>query len=157
MTSAPPLDVPQTDVDDLRDRLRRTRWAPAWPVTGWTAGTDQAELRRLVEYWADGFDWAAQQSSINALPWHRAKVAGTPLSYLRFDAETPGALPLVLTNGWPSTAIELVDLARRLARPSEYGGEATDAFTAIIPVLPGILGAGSRGEHRSWWGNGASP
>ena len=147
MNTAFPLDVPQSDVDDLRDRLCRTRWSPEWPVTGWTAGTDQAELRRLVAYWADGFDWTAQQTQINTLPWHRATVAGTPLSYLRFEAETPGALPLVLTNGWPSTAIELVDLARRLATPSEYGGAATDAFTVIIPALPGFPFSPQRPTH----------
>jgi pimeloyl-ACP methyl ester carboxylesterase len=133
-----PLDVPQADLDDLRDRLRRTRWSPAWPVTGWAAGTDQAELRRLAAYWADEFDWTAQQTRIKDLPWHRATVAGTPIGYLRFEAETPGALPIILTNGWPSTAIELVELARRLATPSRHGGDAADAFTVIVPALPGF-------------------
>ena len=133
-----PLDVPQTERDDLRNRLHRTRWSPDWPVAGWTAGTDQAELRRLVAYWTDGFDWAAQQTRINELPWHTATISGTPLAYLRFEAETPGALPVILTNGWPSTAVELVELARRLAEPSRHGGDLADAFTVIVPALPGF-------------------
>lgn len=132
------LDVPAEQVAELRARLRNTRWPEAWPVGGWLAGTDAAELRRLVGYWADGFDWAVAQQQINALPWFEADLDGTPLRYLRFVAERPGALPLVLTNGWPSTALELVELARRLASPSKYGGSAVDAFTVIVPALPGF-------------------
>lgn len=141
------LGVSQEDVDDLRDRLRRTRWSPAWPVTGWTAGTDQEELRRLVSYRADGFDWQVQQRQINALPWRSATVAGTAVSYLRFEAESVGALPIVLTNGWPSTPLELVELARRLATPTSYGGDAADAFTVIVPALPGFPFSPQRPAH----------
>jgi pimeloyl-ACP methyl ester carboxylesterase len=149
------LDVPQRDIDDLRDRLLRTRWSPDWPVAGWAAGTDQDELRRLVSYWADGFDWHAQQRTINDLPWHSATISGTELSYLRFEgesgaqtgAESESALPIVLTNGWPSTALELVELARRLAAPSEYGADAADALTVIVPALPGFPFSPQRPTH----------
>ncbi len=132
------IEVGQRDIDDLRDRLLRTRWSPAWPMTGWGAGTDQVELRRLVAYWADGFDWDAQQRVINKLPWAVAPLGGTEVRYLRFDGERADALPLVLTNGWPSTVLELVELARRLSSPSRYGGDAADAFTVIVPALPGF-------------------
>lgn len=141
------LQVPQAEIDDLRDRLRRTRWAPEWPAEPWRAGTDQALLRRLVAYWADGFDWAARQREINALPWATAVVEGTPLSYFRFDAETPNALPLLLTNGWPSSAVELVALARRLSRPSLFPGSGTAAFTVIVPALPGFPLSPQRPAH----------
>ena len=145
------LDVPASEIADLRDRLRRTRWAPQWPSTGWAAGwaagTDQTELRRLVAYWADGFDWPARQREINALPSSSAVIDGVPVHYFRFDAETPGALPLVLTNGWPSTSIELVGLARRLASPSLFGGDAADAFTVIVPSLPGFPFSPQRPTH----------
>jgi pimeloyl-ACP methyl ester carboxylesterase len=140
--------VPDADLDDLRRRLRATRWPTPWPVhgddaTGWEAGTDQTELRRLVEYWADGFDWRAREREIAALPSHVADLDGIPVHYLRFDgeqpvAEKPDALPIVLTHGWPSTFLELVELARRLSRPSHYGGSADDAFTVIVPSLPGF-------------------
>lgn len=72
------------------------------------------------------------------MPWHTQSVGGTPLRFLRFDSETPQAMPLILTNGWPSTALELVTLARRLAEPSAYGGNPADAFTVIVPALPGF-------------------
>lgn len=147
MTSAEAITVTDDELADLRQRLRNTRWSPSWPVAGWTAGTDEAELRRLASYWADGFDWPTQQAQINALPWHSADIDGTPLRYLRFESETPGALPLILTNGWPSTAFELVELARRLAEPSQYGGAAADAVTVIVPALPGFPFSPQRPTH----------
>lgn len=139
------LEVPEADVVDLRERLRRTRWATSWPELGsgtaWEAGADPAELRRLVGVWVNSYDWRAAEAAINALPWHRADLAGTAVGYLRFDAEgdhTGDALPLVLTHGWPSTVLELVPVARRLAAPSAHGGRAQDAFTVIVPALPGF-------------------
>ncbi|HCG54856.1 MULTISPECIES: epoxide hydrolase family protein [Brevibacterium] len=147
MTRTPVIEVHQRDLDDLRHRLRHTRWSPAWPSHGWSAGTDVAELQRLCSYWADGFDWYAQQRTINELPWRTSTISGSPIRYLRFDAEVSGALPLILTNGWPSTALELVECARRLAEPTQYGGEAADAFTVIIPALPGFPFSPQRPGH----------
>ena len=132
------IDVSERDVDDLRRRLRDTRWPPPWPSTSWEAGTDVGELRRLVDFWAYDFDWEAQQGLIEALPWHAADLGGTPVVYLRFDAEASGGHPVVLTNGWPSTALELVDVARRLATPSRFGGNPNLAVTVIVPALPGL-------------------
>ena len=107
-------------------------------MSGWSAGTDQTELRRLADRWAEGFDWDSSRREIQALPWASIRLDGTPLSYLRFDAEQAGRLPLVLTNGWPSSALELVELARRLSSPSQFGGDAADAVTVIVPALPGF-------------------
>ncbi|MFT2690188.1 epoxide hydrolase family protein [Clavibacter zhangzhiyongii] len=138
MTHPLPLHVTDADLDDLRDRIRRTRWAAPWPVEPWEAGTDQALLRRLAGVWADGFDWRAREREIRALPWAVADLDGTPLSYLRFDAERPGGLPVILTNGWPSSALEMVPLAERLSQPSRFGGDPDDAVAVIVPALPGF-------------------
>jgi pimeloyl-ACP methyl ester carboxylesterase len=169
VTASSILSVPKADLDDLRDRVRRTRWAPDWPIAAetsggavhqgpradgaldntavWGAGTDPALLRRLADRWVNGFDWDAQQREINALPWSSAVVDGTPLAYLQFNAETPGALPIVLTNGWPSTAVEMVGLAQRLSEPSRFGGSASDALTVIVPALPGFPFSPQRPDH----------
>jgi pimeloyl-ACP methyl ester carboxylesterase len=130
--------VPDADVEDLRSRLRGTRWPVAWPSTRWEAGTDMAELQRLVQYWASDYDWRAQETAINALPHQVADIDGTEVHFLRFDGEHPDALPLVVTHGWPSTFLEVVELALRLAEPSRHGGRAEDAFTVIVPSLPGF-------------------
>ncbi|MGI5133028.1 epoxide hydrolase family protein [Pseudonocardia sp. CA-107938] len=132
------LSVSDAAVADLRARLRATRWPTPWPIQGWEAGTDTATLRRLVAHWADGYDWRVQEARINELPSHVADLDGTPLHYLRFEGEIPEALPLLMTNGWPSSFLELVGVAERLASPSRYGGAAADAFTVIVPSLPGF-------------------
>ncbi|MFE2071500.1 epoxide hydrolase N-terminal domain-containing protein [Streptomyces misionensis] len=87
------------------------------PHSSLKAGTDRAELRRLVTYWASGYDWRTHEAAINALPSHLADIDGTPVHYLRYDGEHPDALPIVLTHGWPSTFLELTALAERLATP----------------------------------------
>ncbi|AXG82413.1 epoxide hydrolase [Streptomyces paludis] len=137
------IAVSDAELSELRSRLLATRWPAPWPSGGrgageWDAGTDPGELRRLVDRWASGYDWRAQEAAINALPSRFADIDGTPVHYLRFDGEHPGALPIVLTNGWPSSFLELTALADRLATPSRYGGDAVDAFTVIVPSLPGF-------------------
>ena len=131
------LDVPEAGLDDLRARLRGTRWAKSWPVDAWEAGTDGDLLRRLVTYWESGYDWRKHEAAINALPFRIADLDGLAVYYLRFDAERAGAPPILLANGWPSSFLELTELARRLSAPSRYGGRAEDAFTVIVPSLPG--------------------
>jgi pimeloyl-ACP methyl ester carboxylesterase len=140
------LDVPQADLDDLRARLRNTRWARPWPVESWEAGTDGATLRRLVEYWGDGYDWRAEEQDINRLPHRFSDIDGLRVHYLRFDAREPG-LPLLLGNGWPSTFFEMVELAQKVA---ERG------FTVVVPSLPGFTfsaarpSLGSPPTHELW-------
>jgi len=101
-------------------------------------GHRRRRLRRLTEYWAGGYDWRTHEAAINALPSRVASLDGTDVHYLRFDGEVPGALPIVLTHGWPSSVLELAGLARRLATPSQHGGQASDSFTVIVPSLPGF-------------------
>ena len=132
------ISVSEAELGELRARLRATRWPTPWPVAGWDAGTEERTLRRLVEYWATSYDWRAHEAAINSLPSHLADIDGTPVHYLRFDGEHPDALAIVLTNGWPSSFLELIALAERLATPSSHGGTAADAFTVIIPSLPGF-------------------
>jgi len=133
----PLIAVSDADLEDLRARLRATRWPTAWPLDGWQAGIDTGELRRIVEYWATDYDWRAHEVALHALPSHRADVDSTPVHYLRFDGEHPDALPIVLTHGWPSSFLELTTVARHLATPSQHGGHAADAFTVIVPSLLG--------------------
>ncbi|GAB2605982.1 hydrolase [Paractinoplanes abujensis] len=141
------LSVSDADLDDLRARLRATRWARQWPTEGWAAGFEGAELRRLVEYWASAYDWRKHETAINALPHQFAEVDGLRVHYLRFDAEREGALPLLVANGWPSSFLELIGLAERLSAPSRFGGDPADAFTVIVPSLPGFGVAPQRPAH----------
>jgi pimeloyl-ACP methyl ester carboxylesterase len=135
---AAPFHVPDEAVSDLRRRLRGARWPEPWPVEGWAAGTEPGELRRLVSYWADGFSWRAREAAINALPRYVAVIDGLPIHYVRFDGEAADSVPLVATHGWPSSFLELTELARRLSTPSKYGLAGAPSFTVIVPSLPGF-------------------
>ncbi|MBM2614259.1 epoxide hydrolase [Actinoplanes sp. LDG1-06] len=140
------LNVSDADLDDLRARLRATRWATPWPIAPGEAGVDGGELRRLVDRWASAYDWRKHEAAINALPSHVAEIGGQPVHYLRYDGEQAGAPPLLIANGWPSSFLELTGLAERLSAPSRFGGRAEEAFTVIVPSLPGYGPAPQRPE-----------
>ncbi|ROO85052.1 pimeloyl-ACP methyl ester carboxylesterase [Actinocorallia herbida] len=131
------LDVPQRDLDDLAERLRRTRWAPDVPGTGWERGVPTSYLRGLAEYWADGFDWREQEAELNALPQFTASVDGTRLHFLHVRSAEPDATPLLLLHGWPCSVVDFLDLVGPLTDPVAHGGAAGDAFHLVIPSLPG--------------------
>jgi pimeloyl-ACP methyl ester carboxylesterase len=137
----PVMTIPDSELADLKHRLAVTRWPAEWPGArqrGWAAGVPLTELRRIAEVWRDGYDWRRAEAQINALPWATANLDGAEVRYLRFEGESSRNLPLILTNGWPSSFWELTGLARRLAEPTRWGGDARDAFTVIIPCLPGF-------------------
>lgn len=136
-----PLAVAESDLADLRSRLAATRWPAQWPEAGqrgWVSGVPLPELRRLARYWGDGYNWPPVEAWVNSLPWAAADIDGTRVQYLRFEGGNPDRLPLVLSNGWPSSFWELVELAQRLAEPGRWGGDPADACTAVVPCLPGF-------------------
>jgi pimeloyl-ACP methyl ester carboxylesterase len=131
---APELRIDEDELLDLRRRLSSTRWPKSWPTAPWSAGTDETELRRLAHYWATNFDWRAQEARLNDLPSNVAVIGGQRVHYLRFDSERPGAVPIIVSNGWPSTYFEMVEVARLLSRPDGDG----PAFDVIVPSIPGF-------------------
>ena len=131
------VDIPQADLDDLRDRLARTRWPQALPGPGWSRGVPQEYLRALVAYWAGGFDWRAQEAQLNAYPQFTTEVDGQTIHFLHVRSPEPQALPLIMTHGWPSSPVEFLRLIGPLADPRANGGDPADAFHLVIPSLPG--------------------
>ena len=147
----PIVSVPDEELAALRNRLRSTRWPEPYPPAAggdWAAGSAPELVRRLAAYWASGYNWRRHEAEVNSLPWAVAHLPGAdqPLFYLRFDAEPAGMtgepvtgnLPLVLTNGWPNSFLELAGLARRLSAPSAHGGDPASACPVIVPCLPGF-------------------
>ncbi len=131
------IDIPQADLDDLRDRLHRTRWAPELPGTGWERGVPTGYLRELAAYWADGFDWRAQEAALNAFPQFTTTIDGANVHFLHVRSAVPGATPLLLLHGWPGSVVEFLDVIGPLTDPAAYGGTASGAFHLVIPSLPG--------------------
>ena len=131
------IGVPQADVDDLRERLGRTRWAPDLPGIGWTRGVPTAYLRELATYWATGYDWQVQEAALNAYPQFLTTIDGATVHFLHVRSAEPNARPLLLLHGWPGSIVEFLDLIGPLTNPAAHGGDPADAFHLVIPSLPG--------------------
>ncbi|GIF68003.1 hydrolase [Asanoa ishikariensis] len=130
------VDVPDEVLDDLRARLRATRWPSPAPGAAWEQGTDLSYLRELVAFWADGFDWRAAERRLNSYPQFVEVVDGVPIHFVHQRAAGGGGLPLVLTHGWPSAWVELLPLVSRLTDPAAHGIDGP-AFDVVAPSLPG--------------------
>ncbi|MCX4670606.1 epoxide hydrolase N-terminal domain-containing protein [Streptomyces sp. NBC_01381] len=130
-------------LNDLRTRLKRTLFTVPSDSTYWAAGTDPGYLRELVAYWADEFDWRAAEAALNAFPQYVAEVAGRRVHFVHLRGRrpegAPAPLPLVLSHGWPSSFVEMLRVAERLADPAAHGGDPADAFDVVVPSLPGFL------------------
>ena len=135
------VDVPDSILVDLRERLGRTRFAPRLG-DGWAAGTDPLYLANFVASWADGFDWYPTQQRINELPQKMVRAGGADIHVIHVHAVTGhgglAPIPLVLTHGWPSSFFEFQRIVGPLTDPARYGGDTADAFDVIIPSLPGF-------------------
>ncbi|RIQ20826.1 epoxide hydrolase family protein [Jiangella rhizosphaerae] len=127
------------ELDDLRARLRATRWPDAPEDAGWSLGTDLGYLRELVAYWADGFDWPAQEAALNRLPRFRATVGGPGIHYVHARAADKAGpvLPLVLTHGWPDSFWRYTKVIPLLTDPGAHGADPADAFDVVVPDMPG--------------------
>jgi epoxide hydrolase len=143
------LDVPDAELDDLRARLRRTRWPERETVDDWSQGVPLAYLQALCAYWADGYDWRATEARLNALAQFRTDVDGLGIHFIHVRSPHPAALPLVLTHGWPGSVVEFLDVVGPLADPAAHGGDPADAFHVVCPSLPGY-GFSDRPDRPGW-------
>jgi microsomal epoxide hydrolase len=133
-----PIHVPDEVLDDLRQRLLATKWPLDQGNEDGHYGVRRTDLERLVVYWADGYDWRAAESAINAYEHYRVEVDGVPVHFLRKPGVGPRPVPLILSHGWPWTFWHWSKVIDRLADPASYGGDPADAFDVIVPSLPGF-------------------
>lgn len=127
-------------IEDLRARLRATRWPDAPEDAGWSLGTDLDYLRELVAYWADGFDWPAQEAALARLPRFRTRVGGLGIHLVHARAVAPAGpvLPLVLCHGWPDSFWRYSKVVSLLTDPGSHGADPADAFDVVVPDMPGF-------------------
>ncbi|MEN3307730.1 MAG: hypothetical protein V7603_3932 [Micromonosporaceae bacterium] len=131
------IEVPDAVLDDLSARLARSR-VPSPPVPD--GGEEPGTLRRIEEllaFWRDGYDWRAQERRLAAVPHYRARVDGVGLHAIHVPGTGPDPLPLLLTNGWPSSFVEYLGVLGPLADPAAHGGRPEDSFSVVVPALPG--------------------
>ena len=131
------VEVPEARLHDLRERLARTRWPEPETVGDWSQGVPLAYLQELCRYWADGYDWRATEARLNRLPQFRTTLDGLGIHLLHVRSPIPGALPLVLTHGWPGSILEFLKVIGPLTDPTAHGGDPADAFHLVCPSLPG--------------------
>ena len=131
------IAISEDAIADLHARLTRTRWPREITDGGWTYGTNLSYLRELCEYWAEGFDWRAQEAALNRHAHFMEVVDGFRLHFVHAEGSGPAPLPLVLTHGWPSTIYELDRVIGPLSDPAAHGGDPADAFHVVVPSLPG--------------------
>ena len=132
--------TPAAHLDDLRDRLRATRWPDTPEEAGWSLGTDVAYLRELVAYWAEEFDWPAQEAALARLPRFRIALGGLGIHFVHVRAAAPGGpvLPLLLSHGWPDSFWRYTKVISLLTDPGAHGADPADAFDVVVPDMPGF-------------------
>ncbi len=132
------IDVPQAQLDDLHRRLDDTRWPDGVTGVGWTQGIPLDYTQELARYWRTTYDWPAQEARLNAFPQFRTEIDGHDVHFIHVRSALPGAMPLILTHGWPGSIVEFLDVIGPLTDPVAHGGRAEDAFDVVVPTIPGF-------------------
>jgi pimeloyl-ACP methyl ester carboxylesterase len=143
------IAIPQAELDDLRDRLARTRWPDELPGVGWSYGTPLGYLRELAEHWRTSYDWRRHEARLNELPQFTTTIDGANVHFVHLRSPEPNAFPLVITHGWPGSIVEYLALFGPLADPRAHGGDPADAFHLVVPTIPGFGFSGP--THDTGW------
>ena len=130
-------NINQDVLDDLQQRLKRTRWPDEIPGSGWNYGSNLAYVKELVDYWIEEFDWRKQEARINRYSQLMTEVDGLALHYIHERGRGPHPLPLLLIHGWPGSITEFLDFIPLLTDPAAHGGDPKDSFDVVAPSLPG--------------------
>jgi pimeloyl-ACP methyl ester carboxylesterase len=143
------VDVPEADLTDLRDRLRRTRWPDPETAGGWEQGAPLDYTRELCRYWLEDYDWPAARDRLNGFPQFTTAIDGLDIHFLHVRSPHENAVPLVLTHGWPGSVVEFRKVIGPLTDPVAHGGDAADAFHVVCPSLPGF-GFSGKPDSAGW-------
>ncbi len=142
------LNVPDTELADLKERLSRARFLERTPDGAWDYGTSVDYMRDLVAHWTTDFDWRAQEALLNSFPQFKVPLHDIDVHFLHVPGKGPDPTPLLLMHGWPGSVFEFLEIIPRLTDPERFGGRAEDAFTVIAPSLPGFGLSFSPGQKR---------
>jgi pimeloyl-ACP methyl ester carboxylesterase len=131
------LDIPESELAQLRARLDLTRWPDAENAEGWAQGVPLDRAKALVHHWRHEYDWRRCEAMLNRLGQYRATIDGVGIHFLHVRSSHVAALPLIMTHGWPGSVIEFHKVIGPLTEPEKFGGNAADAFHIVVPSLPG--------------------
>ncbi|AYL93863.1 epoxide hydrolase family protein [Mucilaginibacter celer] len=131
------VNVPESALTDLRQRISATRWPDQETVTDRTQGVKLNQIQNLVKYWGTDYDWRKAEAKLNALPQFITNIDGLDIHFIHLRSKNPNALPIIITHGWPGSVFELLKIVGPLTDPEAYCGKASDAFDVVIPSMPG--------------------
>ncbi|ANB75890.1 epoxide hydrolase [Paraburkholderia phytofirmans OLGA172] len=131
------IEIPQSELDSLKQRLRDVRWPEEEPVHDWTQGVPLAKAKALIDYWRDHYDWRRIEARLNFFPQFLTEIDGLDIHFHHIRSPHAEALPMIMTHGWPGSTIEFLKVIEPLTNPTKFGGSASDAFHLVIPSLPG--------------------
>jgi pimeloyl-ACP methyl ester carboxylesterase len=140
------IKIPEAEIEALRARIAATRWPSRELVDDRSQGVQLATLQELARYWAADYDWRACEARLNALPMFKTEIDGVDIHFIHVKSDHAGALPLIMTHGWPGSVIELLGAVGPLTDPAAHGGAAEDAFDLVLPSLPGYGFSGEPAE-----------
>jgi pimeloyl-ACP methyl ester carboxylesterase len=130
--------IPDSEIEDLKLRLARTRWPNPETVPDWSQGVRLENAKSLITYWEREYDWRRFESELNRFPQFLTDIDGLDIHFIHVKSKNPDAMPLILTHGWPGSIVEFLKLIEPLTDPVAFGGHVEDSFDVVIPSLPGF-------------------
>jgi pimeloyl-ACP methyl ester carboxylesterase len=131
------VNFPETELNELRRRIKATRWPERETVTDASQGVQLATIQALAQYWGTDYDWRKVEARLNALPNFITEIDGLDIHFIHVRSKHENALPLIVTHGWPGSVVEQLKIVDPLTNPTAHGASASDAFDLVIPSMPG--------------------
>ena len=131
------INIPESELNQLSDRLKSTRWPDAETVSSWDQGIPLDYAKSLANYWINEYDWRRCEKMLNQWPNYMTSIEDIDIHFIHKPSPHPDALPIIISHGWPGSVIEFCKVIDALTEPEKYGGEAKDAFSVVVPSLPG--------------------
>jgi pimeloyl-ACP methyl ester carboxylesterase len=141
--------IPEVELEDLRRRLKATRWPDGETPDDWSQGVPLSYMREVCQYWANDYDWRRCENLLNSMDQFQTEIDGLDIHFLHIRSPHAKALPLLISHGWPGSILEFRHVVGPLTNPTAHGGEASDAFHVIAPSLPGY-GFSGKPEAPGW-------
>ncbi len=132
------INIPQSTLDDLQERLKRTRWADEPEDSGWRMGASLEYMKALADYWQRKYDWRKHETALNQFKHFKAEVSGVEIHFIHERGKGPNPTPLILTHGWPDSFYRFHKIIPMLTDPEKFGGKAADSFDVVVPSMPGF-------------------
>ena len=135
-------------LDDLKSRLRKTRWPEAAPVDDWSQGVPLGWIEEVCRYWASDYDWRAREARLNRFPQFTTEIDGLDIHFLHMRSPHAGALPLIITHGWPGSIVEFQKVIEPLADPVNVRRRSRRRLRRGLPVPARLRLLGEAHDHR---------